>query len=348
LAFGRISPDNGRALERIREVYPKAIVLGCTTNGEIRGTRLFDDTVCATAVAFEYTSVVARSVDLTPDTSYAAGASLARSFPADGLRHVFLLSEGLRVNASDLVDGLGSALPPGVSVSGGMAADGSRLSNTYVWCNGEPREQSVAALGFYGDRLRIGVAASGLSWPFGPERIVTKSEKNVLYELDGRSALGIIKDYLGEFAAGLPGTGLMFPLQVKLHPSGHKVVRALLGVNEEEQSICYSGNIPEGSSARLMMDSIEEMIEGSYAMAQASLAGLNGVCPQLSVIVSCSARRLVFKQRCEEELEAVREVLGNRPVFAGFYSQGEVAPVESGTEPELHHETISMTNFAEV
>jgi hypothetical protein len=264
------------------------------------------------------------------------------------LRHVFLLSEGLHVNASDLVDGLGSALPPGVTASGGLASDGNRFERTFVWCNSEPREQMVAALGFYGDRLKVNVAASGLSWPFGPERIVTKSKKNVLYELDGRSALGIIKDYLGEYAAGLPATGLMFPLQVKLYPSGNKVVRALSGVNEEEQSISYSGNIPEGSSARLMMDSIEELIEGSYATAQAILDRMIGVQSQLSVIVSCSARRMVFKQRCEEELEAVREVLGVQPLFTGFYSHGEVAPVQSGTKPELHNQTISITSLAEV
>ncbi len=70
---------------------------------------------------------------------------------------------------------------------------------------------SIAAVGLYGKKLSVGYASLGGWDSFGPERLITKSEGNVLYELDGKSALELYKKYLGEHAGGFPATGLLFP-----------------------------------------------------------------------------------------------------------------------------------------
>jgi hypothetical protein len=348
LVFGNATPGKAEGLEAIRSAYPQAHVVGCTTGGEIAGSTVRDETLCGTAVAFEHTQVVARSVTVPAgDDSYEAGAQLARSFEPAGLRHVFLLADGLKLGWSELVAGVAAALPAGVSASGGFAADGGLLQLTHVWCDSAPQERTAAALGFYGDRLKVGVAASGLWGPFGPDRLVTKSVKNVLYELDGRAALGLFKQYLGEHAKSLPASGLMFPLDVRLHPSGNRVLRSLIQIDESQQSVICAGNVPEGSHARLMTGNIEDLIDGTFSAARASLGGMSSVTPQLSVLVSCYGRRIVLKQRVEEEVEAVREVIGEAAAVTGFYSYGEVAPLALGGLPELHNETMTITNFAE-
>ncbi len=51
----------------------------------------------------------------------------------------------------------------------------------------------LAAIGFYGDHLRVGYGSMGGWEPFGPVREITRAEGNVLYELDGRSALDLYK-----------------------------------------------------------------------------------------------------------------------------------------------------------
>jgi len=336
-------------LDAVRRAYPKAYLFGCSTAGEIQSGGVSDETVALTAIHFEHTRlVVARTRIDGPEGSLAAGEQLARKFDPDGLRHIFVLSEGLKANASELVNGINSVVAPGVSISGGCAGDGNRLQTTHVWCDGEPEESTVVGLGFYGDRLRVGVSAIGGWKPFGPDRLITRSKQNVLYEIDNRPALALYKQYLGRFAEGLPASGLMFPLELRVGEQGYPVLRALLGVDEKAQSITFAGNVPEGVHARFMVGQIEDLIEGTRVAARESLQGLGAFQPQFSILVSCNGRRFVLKQRIEEEVDAVREALGPGAVLTGFYSYGEIAPAKTGGHCELHNETMTITSFSEV
>jgi len=134
----------------------------------------------------------------------------------------------------------------------------------------------------------------------------------VLYEFDGRPALALYKQYLGEHAAGLPVTGLMFPLELRIGPRQNRVLRAPLSVDEKEQSITYAGNVPEGSYARFMMGQIEDLTWRRAQGRETSLDSLGGRQPGFSLLVSCAARRAVLKQRVEEEVEPCATSLVNR------------------------------------
>jgi hypothetical protein len=96
-----------------------------------------------------------------------------------------------------------------------------------------------------------------------------------------------------------------------------------------------------------MMGHIEDLIGGTLKAARTSLDNLDGRQPGLSLLVSCNARRFVLRQRVEEEVEAVRDVLGEHVALTGFYSYGEIAPVTVGAPPELHNETMSITSISE-
>lgn len=334
--------------ETIRRIYPSACIFGCSTGGAIQDTRVLDENMVATALRFDSTKIVAvrEKVNGFGD-SFSAGQRLIRQLEPRGLRHVLILSDGLSVNGSDLVDGLTSVLPEGATVSGGFAADGDRLSKTYVWCNSGPEEGAAIALGFYGEHLHIGVCATGGWGPFGPDRLITKSDKNVLYEFDGRPALEVYKRYLGEHASGLPATGLMFPLDLRVGNDSHRVLRSLLSIDEKAQSITFAGNVPEGSYARLMMGHVDELVDGTQHAARSSANQLGDRHAPFSLLVSCNARRSVLKQRVEEEVEVVRETFSNGTVFTGFYSYGEIAPPEAGGTSILHNETMVVISFAE-
>ena len=318
LAFGSgriFSEQNGPTA--LSAAFPNAHIVGCSTGGEILGARVLDGSIAVTALQLEHGGVkVARTRIDRADSSYAAGQELVRHLDPQGLRHVVVLSEGLLVNSSELVDGINAAVPRGVSVTGGFAADSNNLQVTHVWCDGEPESTAAVAIGLYSERLKVGFAASGGWGPFGPNRLITWSRKNVLYEFDGRPALSLYKQYLGEHAAGLPATGLMFPLELRTGHGTGRVLRALLAVDEKEQSITFAGNVPEGATARFMVGHIEDLIEGTLAAAQVAKGQ---VVPEFSLIVSCNARRAVLKQRVEEETEAVCEVL-QAGKFTGVYS----------------------------
>jgi hypothetical protein len=198
------------------------------------------------------------------------------------------------------------------------------------------------------DRLRVGYGSMGGWEPFGPVREITRAEGNVLYELDGRNALDLYKTYLGPHADKLPGSALLFPIVVTEANSTTGVVRTVLSVDEQSQSMTFAGDIPQGGTAQLMKTNVDDLVDGARAAAETSLKGLGDKKPDLALLVSCVGRKLVMKQRIEEEVEVVREVFGDDAAIAGFYSYGELCPFSQGEACRLHNQTMTVTTFTEV
>lgn len=332
--------------DSIKELYPNAHIALCSTSGEIAGTHIRDNTVSIIAMSFDNTPLeVAKECVTDHADSSALGKSLASKLPADGLRHVFLLSDGQSVNGSALVRGLEEVLGTKVSITGGLAGDGDRFEKTLVGLDCAPEPGIVAAVGFYGDSICVGYGSQGGWDAFGPVRSVTRSEDNVLYELDGKQALELYKNYLGDQAEGLPSTGLLFPLAVKEPGSDTPVVRTILAVDETEGSLTFAGEIPEGSHAQLMRANFDRLVEG----AQGAAVDTNNALQDADVLlcISCVGRRLVLGQKTEEEIEEVRATVGKKPVIGGFYSYGEISPLVQESRCGLHNQTMTITALSE-
>jgi hypothetical protein len=335
-------------LTRLGRIYPGAHILGCSTAGEIHGTRVLDDSLVVTAVHFESTPIQGAKIKLdTVKSSREAGERLARHLKSEGLAHVFVLSDGLKVNGSDLVKGLVDNLPPHVSVTGGLSGDGSRFQETLVAWDGPAEPDTVAVLGLYGERIKVGYGSLGGWDSFGPERLITRSDGNVLYELDGGSALELYKQYLGEHAKGLPATGLLFPLSVRRRDAETGVVRTILSVDERHQSMTFAGDIPTGSYARLMKANFDRLIDGAVTAAKTRSQAIGSSGVELALLVSCVGRKMVLSQRIEEEVEGVRDVVGDQAILAGFYSYGEISPFTASAACELHNQTMTVTTLSE-
>ena len=215
-----------------------------------------------------------------------------------------------------------------------------------MW-NSKAERDTVAVLGFYGKRLKVGYGSLGGWDPFGPERLITRSKGNMLYELDEEPALNLYKKYLGDHAKGLPATGLLFPLSLRTGDGMTGIVRTILSVNEKEQSMTFAGDVPEGAYARLMKANFDRLIDGAVDAAKTSYEAIGSSSPDLAVLISCVGRKLILKQRIEEEVEGVREVVGDRTVLSGFYSYGEISPFTPGANCELHNQTMTITTFSE-
>jgi hypothetical protein len=351
VVFGAPELDEVQApLQQLVATYGRSHVVGCSTAGEIFGTELADKSLSVAVARFESGTRVATasaSVD-SQDESFAAGESIARQLQDPSLRGVLLFSDGLNVNGSELVRGLNQILPKHVVVTGGLAGDGSRFQRTWVVHDGTARPNMVCAAGLYGDHVTIGHGSKGGWDNFGPERLVTRSQGNVLVELDGRPALELYKEYLGELASGLPATGLLFPLALRANATDEKsLVRTILAVDEAKQSMTFAGDMPEGSLARLMRANFDRLIDG--ASEAATLAGaphIGHADETLAIAISCVGRRLVLGERAEEEIEATLDVLpaGTRQI--GFYSYGEISPYAQGS-CDLHNQTMTLTTIRE-
>ena len=335
--------------KELTSAYPDAHFVGCSTAGEICGTTVYDDSLTTVAAHFEKTTVRTYEVEAgSAKDSFLAGERLAALVNPANLSHLFVLSKGININGSELVKGLEKDLPENVIITGGLAGDGPMFQETLTFSDGIPKNNVVSAIAFYGHKLKVGYGSVGGWDPFGPERIITSSKGNVLYELDGKNALEIYKHYLGEHAKGLPATGLMFPLGIRDQETTTSLVRTILATNDKEQSITFAGDVPEGYHARLMKVNYERMIDAAAKAAKNCLDTID--CPkvELAIIISCCGRKWVLKQRVEEEIEAVREVFGKETILTGFYSYGEIAPVAGSTKCALHNETMTITAFSEV
>jgi len=339
---------NERVFSDIMGRYSATHVFGCSTAGEIYGPAVYDDSAVITAVKFERAGIEGvRSVLGKKGDSFEVGREITAKLNKPGLAHIFVLSDGLRVNGSELVRGLIHDLPSGITVTGGLAGDGDRFSETLVFWDSEPAEDTIAAIGFYGEGLKIGYGSLGGWDPFGTERIITRSQGNILYEMDGQSALELYKKYLGEHACGLPATGLLFPLSLRSGKSDHSVVRTILGINDEDKSMTFAGDMPEGSYVRLMKANFDRLIDGATGAAKKSVETSGMASPDLAILISCVGRKMILKQRTEEEVEGVKDILGPKTFITGFYSYGEICPFAPSVGCELHNQTMTVTTLSE-
>jgi hypothetical protein len=335
----------------VRDAYPNARLIGCTTGGEIFGDEAVEKSTVSAAIKLECSqSKIVQTQVANIDESYAAGQILARELNDPSLKLIFVLSDGLLINGSELVRGITENSHQGILVVGGLAGDGANFKKTRIAVDGNLLNGGVAAIGFYGDKIKAGYGSAGGWRKLGPERKITKSKGNVIYELDGLPALNLYKKYLGEEASQLPSSGTRFPLGIRpTTASEHEVVRGTLGIDEKDNSLIFAGNMPEGYIAQLMQGSHDNLTEGSER------AGLNALecfhpdenhSDTLGILISCVGRKMVMGQRISNEVEAAKNVLGDIPLV-GFYSHGEICPHSITGENGFHNQTMTITLLSE-
>jgi hypothetical protein len=351
LGFGSkqlLASDNMH--RQLSQQYPFAEIVLCSTSGEIFEDKVSDNSVSVTAIEFKKTVVKTASVNISDfnDDSFAAGAWLVRQLQTTNqLCYIMILSDGGRVNGSELVNGVNSCVQNNVPVTGGLAGDGSSFLSTMVGLNEEPVSGKIVAIAFYGTHLKIAHGSMGGWEMFGPERMVTKSIANELFEINGENALEVYKKYLGTYANELPGSALLFPLSVKLAAGSDPVVRTILKIDDEKKSMVFAGDVPEGSPVRFMKANFDKLIGAASEAALQTSEKTHGN-PKLAILISCVGRKLILGSRTEEEVEAVYEAFGKNTLLTGFYSYGEIAPLAAKTKCELNNQTMTITTFDEI
>lgn len=351
LAFGAVNFfSEGQLAAQLREALPDAVIAGCSTAGEIAGDRVYDNHCIITAVHFEATPLAVVTTPLASMAdSFAAGARLSQSLRQDQLTGVLLLGTGVAINGSALVAGLQSSLSPGVNVSGGLAADGGAFRQTWTLGPAGSTDNHQVAIGFYGKCIQLSYGTFAGWEAFGPARKVTRCDGNVLYELDGKSALEVYKRYLGDYARDLPGSGLLFPFEML--DSGHEkrgIFRTILAVDEVQGSLTLAGDIDPDGYLKLMHSSTDKLISGAETAAKTARQSHNRQsASSLAILVSCIGRKLVMGDRIDEEVEAVVEVLGQEASIAGYYSNGEIANNRFQGDCRLHNQTMTITWMSE-
>jgi hypothetical protein len=349
LVFGaKTRLDAPDTFTHLRHRWPGADIALCSTAGEILGTEVHDNNIVICAIELEKTNIRSTALSLAQyNNSFEAGIHLAHELNQPDLAYILVLSDGEKVNGSELINGFNHVFDGKTPITGGLAGDGNRFESTLVGLNHPPTPGQIVGVGFYGNSLHVGHGSLGGWDVFGIERTITKSNGNVLYEIDGTNALAIYKTYLGKYADELPGSALLFPLSITLPGNDQPVVRTILSIDNEQQCLTFAGDVPEGAKARFMKANFDKLIDAAAQAAEISFQQPLGKQPDLALLISCVGRKLILNHRVEEEVEAVAEVFDHNTPFIGFYSYGELSPFNERNRCQLHNQTMTITTFLE-
>lgn len=350
LVFGSVKRFGEAKLQStLKERYPTAQIIGCSTSGEITASGVYDDSLQITAILWEKTVQRVTHTKMSGmQNSFETAAGLAKQLKADSLKAVLVYSDGLNVNGSELLEGFKSVLGE-IPIMGGMAGDGFNFSKTVQIFNETVGDGLVIAVGLYGNHL---VAATGVGrgWkPYGPPRKVTKSEKNIVLELDGKPALPLYNLYIGAHSAkDLPGSGLKFPFAIiEEGKRDIEKIRTLLAIDPKTNSLTFAGNVDEGETVRFCQSTHDRLVEGAGDAAHLVKDNTNMNQTGLAVCVSCVGRKGVMADLVADEVKLVQQILGNQTAITGFYSYGEFAPRPDTSDSVLHNQTMTIGYLSE-
>lgn len=349
LVFGnRYLLEDQDIYKEIKQLFPDGDIVFGSTSGEISAGTVDEESLVITAIEFEKTTftIKTNNVQKEENNSFKTGSELVKQFSQEGLKFVFVVAEGSFINGSELTKGMNAVANKNTLITGGLCGDDARFEKTLASYNKNPEEGEIVAIGFYGEELEVSFSIHGGWTPFGPERIVTKSSGNILYELDGKPALDLYKTYLGEKSKDLPGAALLYPLNVKSTTEKQSFVRTILNIDEEKNAVILAGDIPENSQVQLMMTNVDNIANASERAAKQATEHRKNKA-QLAILISCIGRKLVLDQRVEEEVEEVVEIVGDETTICGFYSYGEIAPFDGESSCQLHNQTMTITLISE-
>lgn len=342
ILLAAIDFDHGLILQRIHDCFPGIELIGGTTDGEISSVLGFQQDslvlmVFAATEDIEIRAGIGQGVgaDAAIATHQAVTQALAKSQLAPQLCLTF--PESLTGSSVAILQGLKQALGP-VPIFGGLTADQWRFKQTYQFYQTGVYQDAVPVLLFGGNVVFAHGVASG--WhPLGNSSRVTRVDGNVLYAVEGQSALAFYHHYLGPLAPSSE-----YPLAVFEPDATQCYMRAPSGSNPADGSITFFADIPAGAIVQITTTSHDDILAASKASMEMALANYPGVQPAAALLFSCASRRQILGTRTQEEYRTAQHCFtACFPValpICGFYANGEIAPVDQVGASHFHNETF--------
>ena len=335
--------------DTVRTTYPNAEIVVSSGSGEIMAGKVTLNTLNVTALYFEKTQIKTLEINLEDvKDSFDVGAHISASIEKDGLSNLMIFSNGNQINGSHLLTGLQFNLSEAVPITGGLAGAYDHFSATYSGLNHIGTEGKVIGVGFYGDNLKIGYSSRAGWTAFGPERFITKSTNNILFELNEEPIIDFYKKYLDGLFDNMVEAIRIYPLGIKTENGQDRLLRAFLNYNPENGGALFAGDMPEGSKVRMMRSNINSLIDAAGEAATSCTQPFGIEDPDLAICISCVGRQFVLQDWTNEEIDDITSVFGVKIPIAGFYSYGEISPQGLNQKSALHNHTMTITTFKEI
>lgn len=340
--FAAIDLPHATLLNRIHQIWPDMILIGCTTDGEFSSTGgMKHDSatlLLITSDTLEFTAGVIDQVnDVIPSgqQAFRQAAAKASTPPAAGI----LLADGLLFNVESMLDAAREAFGPSFLMVGGMAADQWRFKGTYQFYGTKILSRQAPFLLIHGD-LALSTAI-GTGWKaIGSHGVVTRAKRSVVYEIDNQPALDFFQKVLGKDV--IPSNEL--PVAVYSPSDEFQYLRTCFEqVDLESGALIFAGRIPVGYKVRMTVVDRDSLIQGTFSAARQAMRSYPSAGPPaLALCFSCSARRALLGSRTPEEAAAVQQILGQDVPMIGFYTYGEISPSQPQGISQVHNETFTL------
>jgi hypothetical protein len=348
MLFCAIDFDHALILKTLRHAFPDLELIGCTSDGEVSSKRQFqEDSLTLTLFSSDTVKILAGlGKDLGKDADAATAEAIATAGLTDQTRLCLTVPDGLSANGVTLTKALQKAIGPKVVLAGGTAADQWNFTQTYQFYGNAQGDQvlsdSLPILLFSGDLLISHGVSSGWQ-PISRMGVVTRSDGPIVYEIDYQPATNFYHFYLNTFI-DLKSTRLTgeYPLAVFETPEKEDFyLRApLSGKYPLGESIRFMGDVPQGARVQVTHASGDELIAATQLSIQQAQQNYPGKHPAALLIFSCSARRWLLGPRTREEYDLCKQIIDPDLPVCGFYTYGEIAPLQPNGKTFYHQETF--------
>jgi len=347
LVFASIRFDQESLLRGITSNIPYAWLAGCSTAGEILSEGSSRRSVVVMAIrsdTLEAATGLGLRVSLNPRQTGQELAGQLLEAKIQNPHGMLIFPDGLTGNAAELIRGIQDRMGLSFPIAGGSAADDFGFTRTYQYFQGKFYSDAVAGVLLAGP-IAIGIGARHGWRPLGKPRQVTRAVANIVQELDGHTAVNLYETYFGRAAdsGSLADMSIVYPLGMPIPGEEEYLLRNVLKMDPTTGSLVYAGEVPEGSEVRLMMGSKERALEAARRAAEQAALSIAPRTPTFALVFSSCSRARLFGRRADEEIAAIRQVLGKSVPIIGFYDYGEQAPLSAAGFRGLtyfHNETL--------
>jgi hypothetical protein len=354
--FASIGYDQHSVLRAVREATGGAPLTGCSAEGTIDGDDA-DETnfsVLVTVISSEelqWTNGIAAGLEADP---LAVGKRLAQDLLpqlSSSTIGMFVFPDG-RI---DIINNFFAGLEENLSSERFLPLWGGGAGNyfnvgqpPYQYCDDEVISDGVSYALLSG-RARASWAISHCLIPIGGERIVTRSRGNIIYEIDGKTALEVLKEYLPEDALTDERDWMRYAISLALcfrAPSYIKdeeyICRGVPAANLTDGSITVQTEVQEGTSIWFSSRDKEKLATGLDRMAAEIKEQLDGDQPKLVFQFECATRgkMLLREQEKLQFLRQFRQSIDPDVPWAGFYTWGEIGTVEEHNDRHLYTSVV--------
>ncbi|MFT4665218.1 MAG: hypothetical protein ACI8YQ_003353 [Polaribacter sp.] len=345
IAFGSISCD----IENFPKLFSQLNIqlIGASSCGEFTGTEVSEKEIVV--MLLDIAPEAFRIFDMTSDyaTSEETGKELGQFAKTHFEDPSFILLFSMNISGECLIKGINDEVGGAPSLFGGMAGDDFQMNETFNFSNNHFRKTGITALVLDNDKVEVkGKALCGWQ-PIGVEHQITNSKDNIIYTINDKPALDVMKEYFGNYhhngsEVGNIATGTaQYPLQLRREDNVN-ILRTTLNANESEGSLVMAGPVKQGDLFQFSVapgfDIIDETLLGFEDFQKESGEA------DAMLLFSCMARKMALGPLVEEEVKGIHNIW-KKPMI-GFFTYGEIGQHGTGTT-HFYNETCSLVLLKE-